>query len=215
MENRRAHEGQLPQLRVGDMGNGAGIGHNFRVGHQNTGDVSPVFIHVGVHSGGRQRAGDIAAATGHHLDLSCGQTAVEAGDQNLPVGFQRGSNGAVGLFPVNLSVKAEENAACRVHKCKAQIFRHEPCREIFAPGDQFIHRHVPAQPGAESVKLALHIVVQAKLVSDIHKALPYGIHYIPAGHAVCQMGVTEIQKVCQLVVVRAPFTGGGDHHQPP
>ena len=215
MENRRTHEGQLPQLRVGDMGNGAGIGNNLGISHQYAGDIGPVFIHIGVNRGGAQRAGNVAAAPGHHLDLTGGQTAVKAGDQDLPVGLQRGGNGAVGLFPVDLPVKAEENAACRVHKFVAQIFRHKLCGKVFAPGDQFIHGHIPVQAGAEGVKLALHVIVQAQLVSDIHKALPYSTQYIRAGHAVCQVCVTEIQKICQLVVVPVPLSGCRDHNQPP
>ena len=87
VQYRSAHERHFAQLRIRDAGNGARIIHDARIGHQYAGDVRPVFVYVRVHRGCGERAGDVAAAARHHLDLSGRHTAIEAGEDDLPALF--------------------------------------------------------------------------------------------------------------------------------
>lgn len=73
---------QLPELVVGDLGDGLGIVYDPGVRHQDTGDIGPVFIDVGIQGRSGQGTRDIAAATGKGLDLAIGQLTVEAGDHH-------------------------------------------------------------------------------------------------------------------------------------
>ena len=69
MEHGGTHVGQLPQFGIGDVGNLLGIGHDSGIGHEKAGNVGPVFIHIGMQSVGQDGTGDVAAASGEHLDL--------------------------------------------------------------------------------------------------------------------------------------------------
>lgn len=57
VQHRSAHKRHFAQLGVGDAGNGPGILHNARIGHQYAGNVRPVFVYVRVHRGCGERAG--------------------------------------------------------------------------------------------------------------------------------------------------------------
>ena len=72
VEHVGAHVGQLSELPVGDGLNGGGILHDPGVGHQEAGNVGPVFIKVGVEGAGHQRAGHIGAASGKGGDGAVG-----------------------------------------------------------------------------------------------------------------------------------------------
>ncbi len=62
------------------------------IGHQDTGDIRPVFVNVRVQSRRRKRTGDVAAAAGEGFDVAVGHHAVEnswANDHPAPVAERR------------------------------------------------------------------------------------------------------------------------------
>ena len=210
MQHRSAHERHLAQLGVGDAGNGPGILHNARIGHQYAGNVRPVFVYVRVHRGCGECAGDVAAAARHDLDLSGRHAAVEAGEDDLPVLFERVGDGRVGAGAVKLAVKAEEHAVGGVHKGVAERFGHEPRGEVFAAGDELVHARVTRERRGISVEFVLHAVGKTQLVADGDEPGTDRGENVGARDAVGQMRVAEIEKVGELVIVARALSGGRD-----
>ena len=105
---------------------------------------------------------------------------------------ERGGDGPVGLFTVELAVKAEEDAVCGIDKGIAEIFGHQPRREVFAAGDQLVDAHAAVEPRAQRLHLALDVIAEPQLAADPGKALLDGLQDLVAGHAVGQMRVAEI-----------------------
>ena len=83
MKNGGAHEGQFPELCIGNSGNRLGVGNNARVCHENAGNIRPVLVDIGAGGSGRKSACYVASAPAHNLYLSSGETAVESGDYYL------------------------------------------------------------------------------------------------------------------------------------
>ena len=73
---------QLPQLVIGDLGDGGRVIHNAGVGHEDAGYIRPVFIHVGIQRRRRQSPGDVGAAPGEGADFTVGHPAIKAGDDH-------------------------------------------------------------------------------------------------------------------------------------
>ena len=121
----------------------------------------------------------------------------------------------VALFLVHLPVEAEEHAVRRVYKGVAQIVRQQARGEVLPARHKLVHAHVLRQARPQRAEGGLHIVFNPKLVSYPLEARLYAVHYIVAGHAVFQMRVAQIQKIRQLVVVRAALARGGRYHYPP
>ena len=94
--------------------------------------------------------------------------------------------GGVGLFPVDMAVKAKEDNICRVHKGVAQIFRHQSAGKILTAGDQLIHTHGLVEPGDELVKLSFNVVLKIQVVSDFNKSLADRLHNVGAAYACAQ-----------------------------
>ena len=214
VQHRSAHERHLAQLGVGDAGNGPGILHNARIGHQYAGNVRPVFVYVRVHRGCGERAGDVAAAAGEGADLAVGRHAVKAGDDDAaPVGqaLQRG----IGRLLVDRPVELEAHPQLRVQKRVAEVVRHEQGGEIFAARHELLLRDAGAHLLAQHGELGLDVHVQAALVADGDVAIGDHLEDGVAAHAVLQVRVAQVQEVCELVVVRAALAGSGhDDHFP-
>ena len=83
MQHLRAGIGELAQLGVSSAVDGLGIVDDMRVGHQNAGNVRPIFIDAGIQRGSGQCARDVRAAAGERADLAVGHQTVEAGNDDL------------------------------------------------------------------------------------------------------------------------------------
>ena len=120
MEHLRSDIAELPQLGVGDALDGAGVLHDFGVGHKEAGDVGPVLVDVGVQRRRRQSAGDVAAAAGEGLDAAVGHGTVEAGDHH-PAAGGSAAQGLVAGGLIHGTVQPEAKPADAVQKIVAQI----------------------------------------------------------------------------------------------
>ena len=213
MQHLRADIAQLAKLGIGDALNGLGIGHDFGIGHQETGHIRPVFVHIGVQRGGGQRAGNIAAAAGEGLDGAVGHGAVEAGNDHL-ASLCRVPQGLIGGLLIHAAVQLEFQPQLAVQKGKAQIGGHQLGGKILAAGYQFVLGnalvHLPAQCG----KLALQIHIQMQLITDGGIAIHDHLIDAVTANAVFQMRMTQIQKVGQLMIVLKSFSRGGHNHHP-
>ena len=148
---------QLPELVVGDLGDGLGIVYDPGVRHQDTGDVGPVFIDVGIQGRSGQGAGDIAAASRKGLDLAIGQLTVESGDHHTNAVHLIAQSLVAGLL-VHGAVEAELDPVCRIHEFEAQIVCHKPGGEVFAPAGQLVLGYgLIVQLGLQVRKLRLQI----------------------------------------------------------
>ena len=204
---------QLPQLVVGDLGNGLGILHNPGVRHEDAGYIGPVFVDIRVQSRRGQSAGNVAAAPGKGFDFAVGQLAVEAGNHHAGAGHQH-PQGFVAGFLVHAAVKAELDPVRRVNELEAQKIRHEPGGEIFAPAGQFVLGDgFVVQLGLQGGKFRLQIDGQVQIPGDFPVA--GGDHFKNAGavHTVLGVGIAQIQKIRDFVVLLVALAGGGyDHH---
>ena len=210
MQHRSAHERHFAQLRIRDAGDGPGIFHDARIGHQYAGNVCPVFVYVRIHRGRGERAGDVAAAARHYLDFPGRYAAVEAGEDNFPVLFERRGDGGVSAGAVKLAVKAEEYAVGGIYEGVAERFGHEPRGEVFAAGDELIHARVARERRSIGVKFVLHAVGKAQPVADGDEPGADRGENVGAGDAVGQMRVAEIEKIGELVIVARALSGGRD-----
>ena len=80
VEHLRSDIAELPQLGVGDALDGAGVLHDLGVGHEEAGDVSPVFVDVGVSAAAARAPVISAAAAGEGLDAAVGHGPRSRGD---------------------------------------------------------------------------------------------------------------------------------------
>lgn len=58
----RAHVGKLAQFGVGNVGDRLRIANDARIGHQESGNIGPVFVDICFHDVGQNGTGHIAAA---------------------------------------------------------------------------------------------------------------------------------------------------------
>ena len=194
---------------------GLGIFHNPGVRHQNAGNVRPVFIDVCVQCSGGKGAGDIAAASRKGLDLAIGQLAIEAGNDDADAVYLI-AQGLIAALLIHGAVKAEVDPVSGVHELKAQIIRHKPGREIFAPAGQFVLGDgFVVQLGLQSGKLRFQIDGEIQIPGNL--PIPGGNHFKNPGavHAVLGVGIAQVQQIRDLVVLLTPLSGGGDHNNLP
>ena len=110
------------------------------------------------------------------------------------------------------AVKLELQPQRRVQKGIAQIVRHQPCGEVFAPGGQILLiRLTGAHPLPQGVELRIQVDGQAAVVGDLLIPLADQIENFLAADAVFQVSAAQIQKVGDLMVVLISFAGGGHH----
>ena len=206
---------QLPKLVVGDLGDGLGIVHDPGVGHENAGHVRPVFVHIRVQRRRGQCAGDVAAAPGEGMDGTVGHGAVEAGDHRAVAQQNLVAQCLVGRFPIYGAVHVEHHPVSRVHELEAKISRHQLGGEILAPADQLLLGHVLRVDALfQSVQLRLQCQIKPQLIPDIQVTGGDHVKNAAAIHAVLDVGIAQIEKVGQLMVIAEPFACGGDHHDP-
>ena len=211
----RAGIAQLPKLVVGDFRDSLRIVHDPGVGHEDAGHVRPVLVHVRVQRRRRQRAGDIAAAPGEGMDGAVGHGAVESGDHRAVAKQHLIAQRLVGHLPVHGAVHVEHYPVCRVHELEAEVGRHQFGGEILAPADQLLLGHVLRVDALfQSLQLRLQRQVKPQLIPDVQIAGRDHVKNAAAVHAVLDMGIAQIEKVGQLMVIAEPLARGGDHHDP-
>ena len=205
---------QLPQLRVGNALNGQRVLHNPGVRHEEARHIRPVFIHIRVQGRRRQGAGDVAAAPGKGLDAPVGHSAVKARDHHPPAGGRPGQD-LVALLLVHRAVQVKLQPQLAVQEVVAQVVRHEPCREIFAPAHQLVLADACVHLLAQGGKLRFQVRFQPQVVPNLHVSRADHVEYRIAGHPVFKMCIAQIQQVRQLVVVGKPLSCGGNDDHPP
>ena len=214
VQHLRTDEAQLAQLVIRDALDRQRVGHDAGVGHEDTGHVRPVFVHVGIERRGCERAGNVAAAAGEGADLAVGRHAVKAGDDDAAAVGQALQRG-IGRLLVDRPVELEAHPQLRVQKRVAEVVRHEQGGEIFAARHELLLRDAGAHLLAQHGELGLNVHVQAALVADGDVAIGDHLEDGVAAHAVLQVRVAQVQEVCELVVVRAALAGSGhDDHLP-
>ena len=213
MEHLRSDIAELPQLGVGDALDGAGVLHDLGVGHEEAGDVSPVFVDVGVQRRRRQSAGDVAAAPGKGLDRAVRHGAVKARN-HYPAAADRVTQRLIGSFLIHRAVQLEFQPQFAVQKVIAQIICHQPGGEILAPAHQLILTDALVHFPAQRLKFRLQIGFQFQLVPDVQIPPPNHVEHVVAGYAVFQMRIAQIQQIRQLVVAAEALSRRRNHYHP-
>ena len=180
MQDGGAHIGELAQLGKGDLGNRGRVPDDAGVRHQDAGDVSPVFVHIGIDGCRRNGAGDIATTAGHDPQPPGGQPAVEAGNHNTAAALERFGDGGVGGLAVEGAVEGEEDAVGSVNEGITEVRRHELCREVLAARDDLVHGGVLAEAAAEGSQIGGDVHGDAEFVPDAGKALLDGLEDLVA-----------------------------------
>ena len=213
MQHLRAGVAQLAQLVVGHLGNGLGIVDDAGVSHQNTGNVRPVFVDLGIQRGGCQRTGDVTAATGEGVNGAVGHHTVEAGGHNALADPAQLLQGGIGLLRIHGAVQIELHPVGSVHKLEIQICGHQLGGVIFTAADQLFTGHCLLVDALLQLgKIGFQIQINTQLVTDLAVAGYDHIVNQIAGNTVLGVGVAQIQQVCDLVVILEALAGSGDDH---
>ena len=212
VEHGRAHIAQLPQLPVGDVADGPGVGHDVGVGHQETVHVRPVFIHFGIGGTGHDGAGNVAAAPGEGVDFAIADTAVETGDHGLRHGFQLLGHHIVGALAVKGAVVVEKHQIFRIQKGKAQIVRQQQTVEILAPaGAEILAGSFPDEL-FHLVQLPGDGEGKPQFFRDGQIALPYPAKNRLDVFAVSLGAVGLVEQVGDFFILRKTPPGRAGHH---
>ena len=191
--------------------NGLRVLYDTGIRHQDAGYVCPVLVYVGVQRRRRQRAGDIAAASGqgHHSAVRHG--AIEAGN-HYPLAVCRLAQGLIAGLLIHSAVKLELQPQRRVQKGIAQILRHQPGGEVLTPGGQILLiRLAGAHPLPQGIELSIQVQSQPAVIGDLLIPLADQGKDLLAADAVFQVGAAQIQQIRDLMILLIPFTGGGHH----
>ena len=138
---------------------------------------------------GSVKAGD------HHAAARCGAAQILVAD-----------------VLIHRAVQPELQPQGAVQKIIAQIIRHQPRGKVLAAGYQLVGADPLVHPRPQGVELLLQRGLQPQRITDGHIAGADHLIDGVAADAVLQMGVTQIQQVCDLMVVLVPLAGGADHH---
>ena len=98
MQDGGAHISEFSQLSVGELSDRAWPVYDSWVGHQETRDIRPVFIHRSVYAARNDRAGDITTATRERFNSAIGQRAVEAGHDSRLLSAESFRDGGLGFI---------------------------------------------------------------------------------------------------------------------
>ena len=212
VEHLRADVAQLAQFTVGEMADGRGIVHDARVGHQNAGDVCPVFVDVGVQRRRCQRTGDVAAAAGEGTDAPVGHHAVEAGNDHAAVA-RGAAQRLVGRVGIHRAVEAELHPLGGVEELVAEVLGHQPRGEVFAARGQLVLFDALLHLRPQGVEVGIQVELQTAVVRDLEIARADHVENFLAAHAVFDVRGAEVQKVGDLVVAGKALAGRGhDDH---
>lgn len=119
MQHLRAAVGKLAQFAVGRALDGARMIDNTGIGHENAGDIRPVFIDIRIQRRRGQRARDIRAAARERAELTVRHQAIEARNDDALVPGQRAQRG-IGFLLIDGAVIVEEQPLRGVHERKAR-----------------------------------------------------------------------------------------------
>ena len=212
MQHGRAHVGQLTQLLIGNIRNGARLFDHLGISHQDARYVRPVLIDIRIQRVGHDCAGNVTAAARHHMDSAIGHYAVKAGHDEARGMHRALCDSGIGFFVVNLPIVIEKYALGRIDKAKAQMFAHQPGGQVFAARNQIIHRDILIELAAQLFKLTFQIIVQPQLIADAVVALLDHGKDILMRHAVIDMRMGQIQQIGDFAVLFMALARGGDHH---
>ena len=147
--------------------------------------------------------------------MAVGHLAVEAGDHG-PCALDQGFQGGVAGLLVNGAVEIEADPVGGVNELIAQICRHQLGGEVFAPAGQLVLGDLL---GIDAVfqhgKFRFQIDLQAQLIPDAGVAGNDHVVNLGAVHTVLGVGMAQVQKVRNFVVLGKTLACGGDHHHLP
>ena len=148
--------------------------------------------------------------------MTVGHAAVKTGDHNALSPKHQLAQGFIGFLPIHRAVKLELNPVRRIDKPESQIGRHQLGGKILAAADQIILVHgFGIQPLFQLFKFGFQIQLDSQLIPDLQ--IPGSDHLKHAGavHPILGVGMAQIQKVCDFMVVFIPLACGRDHHHFP
>ena len=122
----------------------------------------------------------------------------------------------IGLLLVDGAVHVELHPVRGVHELEAQVRRHQLGGKILAPADQLLLGDgFGINAFFQLRQLDLNGQVKPQVVPDVNVPVGNEIKNGRAVHAVLNVGVAQIQKVRQLMILAKPLAGGGHNHHPP
>ena len=212
MEHGGAHVGHFPQLAVGDLPDGQGVGHDAGVRRQDAGYVRPVLVAARAGGPGHDGAGDIRAAAGEGAHAAVGIRPVEAGHDGAGLVRQGGAQGLVGAGGVKAAVGAEKDAVGGVDEGPVQEGGHDFCVQVFAAAGAIVLVCAGLDFGFYVVETQINVQIQLpdnglKAFGDLRPRPGEGR----------RAGVLKglIEQIGDFRVVGEPAAGGGDHHEGP
>ena len=212
MQDAGAHVRELAQLAVSDRADALGIAHDARISHQEAGDIGPVFIHVRMQAFGEDAAGNIASAPGHDADLAVRRAAVKARDDKGLVVARQPLQALFAEIKVKASVITETDDIFGIDERIAQVFRHQPCGQVFTAADELIEGDGGLHLIPDGIQLPLDRAAQPQLIADLDITFPDHLEYRGAVDVIFHMRMAQIKQIGHFVVGlgRAPDRADDD-----
>ena len=207
MQDGGTHVAQFPQFLIGDGGNFRRVFYDPGIRHQETGNVGPVFIYVGIHRTGHQGAGDIAAAAGEGAYFTVCLGTVETRHNSRFAVRKEGRELFLGLLIVQGAVIVEENAVNGIHETPSQVVSHQDTAEVFtaagapvlalAGGDSLLH----------FIQFGVNIHFQVQSAGDGQIAIPDTGKRLRDRFAFAGKVIALIQQISDFIVFLEAFAG--------
>ena len=213
MKDAGTHVGKLAELLVGDALNALGVFRKLGVCRENTRNVGPVFINVGIQEFGEIRARYVGAAAGEQVDVSVGICAVEAGNNDASVLIECGADASFAFDNVELAVVGEADDVSGIHEGISEVAAHQTRAEIFAAADQAVLIDILAEGLAVCFQFRFDIEINIQCFLDLLVTGNDGDPDLIVRNAVFEVASERVEQVCDLVIVGGALAGcGNDDH---
>ena len=200
MQDGSTHVAQLPQLLIGDGGNFRWVFNDPGVRHQETGNVGPVFIHIGIHRTGNQGTGNIAAAAGEGADFTIVLGSVETGHNGRLAVLQEGRELFLGFLIVQGAVIVEENSVNGVDETPSKVIGHEDAAEVFAAAGAPVLALAAGNALLYFIQFGIDIHFQVQTAGDGQITIPDTGKRLRDGFAFRSKVIALIQQISHLIV---------------
>ena len=214
MKNGSSHVGELTHFPIGNGRDGDRIIHNSGICHQETGNISPVLIHVGVNGSGHKRTRDIRTASGKCMDASVRFCPVESGNDRTICSGKTFRQKAVRFLRVKSPVLVKSNDVRRIHKFVIQKSGHHQPVQILSTGSRVILSD-------QRVKILIddpEFLVQGKFEiqtpdNGVIPILDIGKRPAEILSVLCLV-IAVVQHICNLCIAGKPASRSGGNHKP-
>ena len=210
MEHGGPHIGEFPKLPVCHLPDRPWIRDDARVGHQKTGDIRPVLVYIGPDRPGHDRAGDVGSAPRKGPDIPIAVSAVESGDHERPVILESFAQSLV-RSSVEPSVRGEQDAVRRIHKCRSQKGSDDPSAQVLPSGRGEVLARAALDLFPHLLQQAPHVKVHGQRSRDLHVPVSYDAVRLREVQTLLRQSRAGVKQIRDLDVVLIPLSRRGDH----